>query len=299
MEKTPFPVKTDLVDPDLTFVSIVAGAAHACALTQEGVAYCWGDNSSGQLGALASNGQKPANSSTPLKVWGNVKFTSLATRYNTTCGLDPDGNAWCWGSNDKGQILFGGNIQEFDSKPMPVASKPGPWISLATGSGHTCGIRKGGKAECWGSDAFGKLGSYAFIASKPTTPKGHADYAFSINFKKRLWKSIYSGGETTGGIDEYDHAYCMGHNIWYDQLDATTFKPRMIRDAAGNDITFKSLALGGTRHGKIDPPDFGVGITLNGTVLSWGDNTYGQLGYPTLGYGQGSATPVEVNIPSD
>jgi alpha-tubulin suppressor-like RCC1 family protein len=34
----------------LTFVALSAGGGHVCWLTTEGAVYCWGDNSSGELG---------------------------------------------------------------------------------------------------------------------------------------------------------------------------------------------------------------------------------------------------------
>jgi alpha-tubulin suppressor-like RCC1 family protein len=45
------------------FVAVGAGGAHSCGLTADGTAYCWGDNSLGQLG----NGAEAA-SAVPVPV---------------------------------------------------------------------------------------------------------------------------------------------------------------------------------------------------------------------------------------
>jgi alpha-tubulin suppressor-like RCC1 family protein len=46
--------------------AVSAGAAHACALTQEGGIQCWGDDEHGQLG----DGEAGAVSSAPVHVSG-------------------------------------------------------------------------------------------------------------------------------------------------------------------------------------------------------------------------------------
>ncbi len=59
--------KPQLVTGGFQFASIAAGFAHACGLTSGGVAYCWGDNSSGQLGAA---GVLQGGVPYPVKVMG-------------------------------------------------------------------------------------------------------------------------------------------------------------------------------------------------------------------------------------
>ena len=65
------------------FASLAPGTAHACALTADGVAYCWGQDDRGQTGAASSsscsNGLDvvPCNAA-PVSVSGGVTFVALA-----------------------------------------------------------------------------------------------------------------------------------------------------------------------------------------------------------------------------
>ena len=40
----------DPVENHLRFTEVTAGGSHSCGLTDDGVGYCWGNNSYGQLG---------------------------------------------------------------------------------------------------------------------------------------------------------------------------------------------------------------------------------------------------------
>lgn len=53
------------VSGGLAFTTISAGGGHACGLIASGAAYCWGDNSSGQLGI---NSSTTTNSLVPVAV---------------------------------------------------------------------------------------------------------------------------------------------------------------------------------------------------------------------------------------
>jgi alpha-tubulin suppressor-like RCC1 family protein len=90
----------------------------ACALSAEGQAYCWGDNTHGELG----NGETP-NPGSPIEhrnqmqkvaqdtlVFGAVSAGSrLVTRKPAdtvahACALTQDGAIYCWGSNRSGAL---------------------------------------------------------------------------------------------------------------------------------------------------------------------------------------------------
>jgi alpha-tubulin suppressor-like RCC1 family protein len=149
--------------PDQLF----AGYAHACAIVTEGVtsgpvgagggrlygmAYCWGDNTHGQLG----DGTRTSRS-TPAPVAGGKTFYSLTLGGAHTCGTATDGQ-FCWGSNADGQLGTGA-FDAGSSTPVLLASPSlPPFGVLVAGQHHTCGIRAGGAAFCWGRNSSGQLG---------------------------------------------------------------------------------------------------------------------------------------------
>ena len=96
-----------------TFVSISAGGSHTCAIATDATAWCWGVNESGELG----DGTFTTNA-TPRRVSGGLSFASIAAGgmavplpaqsfSGNTCGVTTAGVAFCWGSNNHGQLGIG------------------------------------------------------------------------------------------------------------------------------------------------------------------------------------------------
>src|SRR5262249_51929877 len=88
----------------LTFATLSAGDSYNCGVTTAGAAYCWGDNTYGQLG----NGSY-ASSRTPVAVTGGLKLASVGAGTFHTCGVTTAGAAYCWGDNTVGQLGNGGD----------------------------------------------------------------------------------------------------------------------------------------------------------------------------------------------
>jgi len=78
---------------------IAAGYNHLCAITSQ-LASCIAGNAWGQLGIGSLNGQLV---STPVKAPPPL-YTQISTGDSHTCGLTPEGDAFCWGKNGSGQV---------------------------------------------------------------------------------------------------------------------------------------------------------------------------------------------------
>ena len=135
----PFPIR---VRGRETFSGVTVGATHSCALTSEGEAYCWGDNSAGQLGT-----GKGGSSLTPTPLGDSLRFTALSAGGDATCGVRRAGGVSCWGSNAAGQFGTGATT----GSPTPVPAVPGlTFTAITVGHAHACGLQADGAAYCWG-----------------------------------------------------------------------------------------------------------------------------------------------------
>jgi len=145
-------------------VSISGGYNHECAITTEvpPQAYCWGDNSFGQLGVDVST----QTSGGPVRVPVADGLASVAAGMDHTCGLTPVGVAYCWGNGTFGQLGTGEIAACFVPAPGKLTcAGPAPisgdarFTGIAAGASHTCGVAATGQLYCWGLNDSGQLGS--------------------------------------------------------------------------------------------------------------------------------------------
>ena len=239
--------------------SVVAGSFHTCALTAEGVAYCWGTNTKGQLGD-GTLIERPL----PTPVTTELRFASLTSGANHTCGLTAEGTAYCWGANSEGE-LGAPTTQDCTTDPAyPAPCSTSPiqvsggvvWDQLSAGYGHTCGLTAAGEMYCWGDNAYGQVGDGTEVGRAAPTP-----VSGGFTFSQVSTGYLHSCALTVDG-----QAYCWGSNI-YGEVGDSTHTRRIEPTAVYGDLRFVSISAGGAScHGH------SCGIATDGTTYCWGKN---------------------------
>ncbi len=244
----------------LVLASISVGLNHSCGLMPEGKAYCWGSDSSGQLGiGKAVCNSTPENPCPPIPpggdphpypiaVTGGLTFTSLALSAGISCGIANTGALYCWGAygmtEDYGTfssgtpVLDAGNLK-FTS--FSVFRGPFGYVK--------CGIVIGDTAYCWGENSDGQLGKgfwYGVYLSPSPVSGGH------------LFSAVNVGERHVCALSINGTAYCWGDN-YYGELGDGTRNSSSIPVSANGNLTFASMNVGG---------NFSCGKTLNGDTYS-------------------------------
>ncbi|MCC5951621.1 MAG: RCC1 repeat-containing protein [Acidimicrobiia bacterium] len=153
---SPVPAAVNL-PPGANATKVTAAETHSCALLADGTVWCWGANSSGQLG----DGTTTVRTS-PVQVvgLGGPASDVSAGRFHT-CAVLVDSDTRCWGSNVDGGL--GNGTTTLSPVPVTVASRSPITAVSANGPGsggrqHTCGRYEDGRVGCWGGNTTGQLG---------------------------------------------------------------------------------------------------------------------------------------------
>jgi hypothetical protein len=96
-------------------VQLVGGELHYCARTQQGAVWCWGNNSSGQLGDGTD-----IDRNVPVRVERLPEAVSIVAGAMFTCALVRDGRVLCWGDNVWGQLGGADRRERERHDPAPV-----------------------------------------------------------------------------------------------------------------------------------------------------------------------------------
>jgi alpha-tubulin suppressor-like RCC1 family protein len=144
-------------------VDVVAGNLHSCALRTEGTVWCWGDNSVGQLGT--GNTEQSLAPVRVRELTDVAALTSGPSTSNHTCALRRDGELWCWGGNEWGQIGDG----TMDTRLVAVRVLTNI-ASASGGAASTCAVGRDGSVVCWGRNDQGQLGDGTLGRRSTPTP---------------------------------------------------------------------------------------------------------------------------------
>lgn len=220
-----------------TWSGIAAGTLHTCAVPRYAGAgtvrpWCWGFNSSGQLGdGTVATSNVPVAVTLPALVT-EVDSTSLVVGAAHSCAIvkastsvsSPVGSVLCWGSNGFGQL---GNAAAYTSTSfsnVAVAAATGQtFTSLTAGEYHTCGVTTAGAALCWGRNNAGQLGDGTQVTPATAVP---VTVGGSLTWRSLSAGELFtcgvvgtaSGGGTTTGAGT---VYCWGDNE-YGQIGQRT-----------------------------------------------------------------------------
>ncbi|MFZ5776027.1 MAG: RCC1 domain-containing protein [Thermodesulfobacteriota bacterium] len=248
-------------------VDIAAGELHTLALKSDGTVWAWGYNINGQLGDGTT-----IDRNTPVQVVGLSGIVALTSGAQHGLALKNDGTVWAWGANYQGQLGDGTTTNR--STPV-LLSGLRDITSLAAGGYHSLALSSDGRVWSWGYNSHGQLGDGSTLDNSTPTPvtgmgnvtalAGGWKHSVALKNDASLWSwGLNSNGQLGDGTttDRYTPVQVIG-----------------LSGVAG-------MTAGGAGGGVHT-----VAVKTDGTVWSWGQNWFGQLGDGTT---SNHSTPAQV-----
>ncbi len=238
-------------------VAIAASESNSLALKEDGTILAWGSDAFNQLGNGAVNETK----SVPVPVLNAINIVAIAAGRRHALALQADGRLLSWGSDEDGQLGDGGTNSDKDAPTfIPNVNNI---IAIAAGEDFSLALKADGTMLSWGSDEFGQLGDSAELSDKvaPVVVAGVTNIigiAAGLNYALALKAdgTLISWGSDEGGK--------LGNPNSSD--NQPTFVPALI---ATNIVAISAGAF------------HSLALKSDGTMLSWGNFFFGQLGQDT------------------
>ncbi len=185
----------------------------------------------------------------------DFQVQALSGGAGSSCALDPDGKAFCWGSNTSGQA---GNGATVDLRVPTAVSGALLFTVSSAGAGHSCGLLANGDAYCWGDNSGGQLGDGTLVSHHVPTPVVGGLKFSAIN--------TGAGFTCALALDGAAHCWGLGTN---GQLGDNTLVSKRIPTAVFGGHLFSALSAGASHA---------CGVDVAGATFCWGSNGSGRLG---------------------
>ncbi len=256
------------------WLAIAAGGVHSCGI-REAVAgerrlYCWGSDSRGQLGDGAGVTGNAALREVAMSSDGAVHtdWEDVTAGYDHTCARRAGGEAYCWGSNDHGQVGDDSELDRFVPTRV-AASSPSAltrYWRIDAGANATCALGQvddasDGELYCWGDNSGNLLGLPGVPeADVPTQLAGDNWTFFGVGTYATCAAPLAGGVQCWGN----GNTGALGDGTW---RIATSPTP---------------TALTSGQFDVVAGTDFACAASHAGGVWCWGANPHGEPGDGTI-----------------
>lgn len=270
---TPNPTPTKIAGLS-HIVAISGGGLVGLALDDQGQIWSWGYNEDGALGIASSD---TGLISAPVKV-----------KQDSTCGVAKaisvggdgfgdhalmigiNGVVCAWGNNRSGQLGIGSsNI--YIASPTALTSIS-DIVAISAGANHSLALKNFGVLYVFGDNTYYQLSTSSFMGS--LSPFEAASAGTRIKYSTIAAGSVANHIMTTAAdvlVPYADRLFLWGKG---QASDGSNTNCTAYCQPAGYDPDQTDLIAAGSNYSLLTRKD--------GSLWSWGDNTYGQLGGPLL-----------------
>jgi hypothetical protein len=236
-----------------------------------GTLWGWGYNQ----GALGDN-TGTSRSSPVQTIARGINWQQASQGLGFTAGIKTDGTLWLWGKNNPDGCL-GDNTTISRFSPVQTVSGGYDWKQVSAGGFSTAAIKTDGTLWVWGQNYLyaGNLGDNTVVnKSSPVQTVCAGNNWKQVSNGKYNCAAIKTDGTLwTWGFNSYDHVGVLGDNT------GITRSSPVQTIARGNN--WKQVSCGTYSM---------AAIKTDGTLWTWGGNSYGQLGDNTT---VGRSSPVQ------
>jgi len=231
-----------------------------CAIRETASIYCWGSNSSGQLGRGTGN----AATLTVATVLSPASkpARSISVNSSTACAVLLNRTVACWGANTDGRVGNGSTGAYVDTPTVIPSFTNVANVSVGTppplGAGAACAVKQDGTVWCWGNPSW--AGFTGFPSGVHASPVKVAGITNAVD--------VSVGLSNVCAVLITKRIVCWGANNIGQLGDGGNAAHTGLRTVTG--IT-DAVAVG---LGS----DNACALRVGGKISCWGDNTYGSLG---------------------
>jgi cysteine-rich repeat protein len=270
-------------------IGMATGVVSTCAIVADGRVKCWGKEKYGSLGLgilVDALGDEPGEMGDKLPYVdlgaGEIAIAINSSRLHT-CAILKSDKLKCWGSNEYGALglgelghrgdapgEMGDNLPAVDlgAGQIPIAVEPGTY--------HTCALLLGGSVKCWGTGYSLGLGD---TTDRGLEPNQMGDNLPAVDLGTGKTAVAISGGANhTCALLNDGSVKCWGNNNKGDLgLGDKEWRGEEPNEM-GDNLPPVELPPGSTVVAITSGSKHNCALLLDGNVVCWGYNVFGQLG---------------------